>query len=102
MYDGYEGQIVAMLAREARVVLLEGPKKGEECKFKYNRLHEVNKKTPTIAQALRVVAGAPTAAAKKEAEDQKVMDAESVLGVFGDLLVSTVALADSRANVGVG
>ena len=73
-----------MLAREAKVVLLEGPKKGEE-QFKHIRIQEVNKKTPTITQALKVVAGAPTAAATKEEDDQKVMDAESVFGVFGDL-----------------
>jgi hypothetical protein len=36
---------------------------------------------------LKVVAGAPTAAATKEEDDQKVMGAESVFDVFGDLLV---------------
>ena len=29
-YDGYEAQVIALLAREAKVVLLEGPKKGED------------------------------------------------------------------------
>ena len=76
-----------MLAREATVVLREGPKKGEEHRFKHSRIQEVNKKTPTITQALKVVAAAPTAAATKEEGDQKAMDAESVFGVFGDLLV---------------
>jgi hypothetical protein len=76
-----------LLAREAKVVLLEGPKEGEDCTFKCIRLQGVNKKTPTIAQALRVVAMAPTAATTKEGDDQKVMGTESVFGVFGDLLV---------------
>ena len=36
---------------------------------------------------MKVVAGAPTASGTKEEDDQKVMDAESAFGVFGDLLV---------------
>jgi hypothetical protein len=36
---------------------------------------------------LKVVAGAPTAVATKEEDDQKVMDAESVFDVFCDLPV---------------
>ena len=42
IYDGYEAQIIALLAMEAKVVLLEGPKKGEE-QDKYSRIQEVNK-----------------------------------------------------------
>jgi hypothetical protein len=61
--------------------------KGDTHTFNYIRLQEVNKKTPTITQALKVVAGAPTSSGTKEEDDQKVMDAESVVGSFGDLLV---------------
>ena len=75
-----------MLAREAKVVLLEGPKKGEE-NFKHSTIREVNTQTNTIAEALEANTLAPKASTDKEEDDQKVLGASSVFDVFGDLPV---------------
>ena len=76
-----------MLEREVKVLMLEGPKKGEKPTFAYTSLQEITKPAHTITAALKSTLPAPTKSTDMEENDQKVLEASSLLESFGDLLV---------------
>ena len=76
-----------MLEREVKVLMLEGPKKGEKPTCAYTSLKEITKASQTISATLKSTLPAPTKSKEMEENDQKVLGASSLFDVFGDLLV---------------
>ena len=86
-YDGYEAQVIALLAREVKVLILGGPKKGQRPKLAYTSFKEITKPTQAITAALECTLPAPKKSKEMEENDQKVLENSSVFESCGDLLV---------------
>ena len=84
-YNGFQAQVIALLEREVKVLMLEGPKKGEKPTFAYTSLKEIMQASQAISATLKSTLPAPTESKEMEENDPKVLEASSLFESFGDL-----------------